>query len=221
MNKVSNQQPAAGSQRKCGFLDFAGSWLPGARSCRGATTRRGMTLIETLVAISILSVAIVAPMSLTMQSLSAAYYARDQITAFNLAQEAIESVRSVRDGNILSIALNASPTCASDGLSMHLLCGIPIDRDFMIDTRDNHITPCDQDGTSACDSLQTDGDLYGYEAGWTDTLFTRTVRVTYVGVGNDEINIKVTVERPAGLHQAPPFILHENLYRWVEDGSGA
>lgn len=180
-----------------------------------------MTLIETLVAISILTVAIVGPMSLTMQSLAAAFYARDQITAFNLAQEAIESVRSVRDGNILSIALNTSPTCASDGLSMHLLCSIPIDRDFMIDTRNNEITTCDADGSAACSPLQTDGDLYGYQAGWQDTLFTRIVHVTYVGSGHDEIQIKVTVTNQLGLHAVPPFILYENLYRWVEDGSGA
>ena len=65
---------------------------------------KGFTLIETMVAISILMVAIVAPMSLAAQSLSAAYYARDQITAFYLAQEGIEVVRSVRDTNILKIA---------------------------------------------------------------------------------------------------------------------
>ena len=53
------------------------------------TMKKGFTLIETLVAVSLLTVAIVAPMTLTARSLSAAYYARDQITAFHLAQEAI------------------------------------------------------------------------------------------------------------------------------------
>ena len=92
-----------------------------------APASRGMTLIETLVAISILAVAIVAPMTLTMQSLSSAYYARDQVVASNLAQEAIESVRAVRDGNILRIALNG-PDVACTPTS--LLCNIPIDTDF-------------------------------------------------------------------------------------------
>src|SRR3989344_4356012 len=71
-------------------------------------TSRGFTLIETLVAVSFLTVAIVAPMTLTTKSLSTAYYARDQITSFHLAQEAIETVRHVRDGNILSNALGES-----------------------------------------------------------------------------------------------------------------
>src|SRR3989338_503600 len=67
----------------------------------------GFTLIETLVAISLLTVAIVVPMSLVTKSLSTAYYARDQVTAFHLAQEAIEIVRHVRDNNIL---MNAQGT---------------------------------------------------------------------------------------------------------------
>ena len=92
--------------------------------------RSGFTLIETLVAISLLAVAIVAPMSLTTQSLSSAYYARDQMTAFHLAQEAIESVRSVRDENILANEAD-------------LLAGIPAGGEpVVIDTRDNEMTVC-------------------------------------------------------------------------------
>src|SRR3989338_11299272 len=45
-------------------------------TCRAS---RGFTLIETMVAIALLTISIVAPMSLTTQSLASAYYARDQI----------------------------------------------------------------------------------------------------------------------------------------------
>lgn len=179
---------------------------------------RGMTLIETLVAVSILAVAIVAPMSLTIQSLLSAYYARDQVVAFNLAQEAIESVRSVRDGNILRIALNIPEGSCTP---TNLLCGIPIGADFMIDTRDNEMTRCDIDGTPECSPLQTDPaqTLYGYQSGWTATPFTRTVRAEFVDVEQNEVRITVTVTRP-GSGAFPSVVLHENLYRWVEDGSG-
>lgn len=177
-----------------------------------------MTLIETLVAITILSVAIVAPMSLTIQSLLAAYYARDQVVAFNLAQEAVESVRAVRDGNILRIALNIPEGSCTP---TNLLCGIPIDADFMIDTRDNVITRCDADGTAACSPLQTDPaqTFYGYQSGWIDTPFIRTVRAEFVDGSNNEVRLTVTVTRPGG-GVFPSVILTENLYRWVEDGSG-
>src|SRR3989338_10635926 len=69
---------------------------------------RGFTLVETLVAVMLLSVAVVAPMSLAAKSLGSAYYARDQITAFYLAQEAIEALRSIRDSQILIIAGSSS-----------------------------------------------------------------------------------------------------------------
>lgn len=176
------------------------------------TPQKGMTLIETLVAITILTVAIISPMSLTMQSLSASYYARDQIAAFNLGQEAIESVRAIRDGNILRIAYNQpDPACSP----MTLLCSIPIGTAFVIDTRNNEITQC----TGACPPLQTDGDLYGYENGWADTRYTRTVTADFVEGTTDEIRVSVTVTWVAGHLQTRSFTIYENLYRWVNDGS--
>ena len=182
-----------------------------------------MTLIETLVAITILTVAIVAPMSLTMQSLSASYYARDQVTAFNIGQEAIESVRALRDGNILRIAYNQpDPNCSP----MTLLCGIPIGTPFVIDTRKTTpikaITRCEGpivDGKPSCDALQTDGDIYGYQSGWASTRFTRTVNADYVEGTQDEIRVSVTVTWQAGPRQTRTFTIYENLYRWVNDGS--
>lgn len=188
-----------------------------------APSARGMTLIETLVAISILTVAIISPMSLTMQSLSASYYARDQITAFNLGQEAIESVRAVRDGNILAIAFGTTPNCP-DGEPMHLLCGIPIATPFTIDTRNNQRTPCtlpdgsDSDILADCPPLQTDGDLYGYDEVWTNTRYKRTVIAEFIPGTQDEIRVTVTVEWVVG-RQTRTFVIYENLYRWVIDGS--
>ncbi len=185
-----------------------------------ATSSPGMTLVETLVAVSILTVAIVAPMTLTMQSLSAAYYARDQVIASNLAQEAIESVRAVRDANILILALGVSDTCIADVGSppMHLMCGIPIDEPFTIDARTD---PPDIERCSGeCAKLKTDNNLYGHDNAWTiETPFRRTVHAEYVSGGTDEIRVTVTVTRENAVRDAPPVVLHENLYRWVPDGS--
>lgn len=178
-----------------------------------------MTLVETLVAVSILSVAIVAPMSLTMQSLAAAYYARDQVIASNLAQEAVEAVRAVRDANILRLALTSNATCPTDGEPLHLLCGIPTSgQSFTIDARTNppEITQC----AGECPMLRTDNNLYGYGSGWAETAFRRTVVAEYVSGGQDEIRITVTVQREDSFRSSPPVVISENLYRWVSDGSG-
>lgn len=188
---------------------------------------KGFTLIETLVAITLLTVAIVAPMSLAAQSLAAAYYARDQITAFFLAQEAIEAVRSVRDAQILEIAQNTG----SEGVDLFgpvPLGNVPFTIDAGEVEADQAITTCN--GT--CPPLQTDGTLYGYYdnppvnpppagSGWQNSNFTRTVKAAYVNGDEDEIRLTVTVTWKTGAFQERSFSISENLYRWVNDGSGS
>ena len=191
------------------------------------TAQSGFTLIETLVAITLLTVAITEPISLTTQSLESAYYARDQITAFYLAQEAIEAVRSVRDAQILQITQTANAS------SINIFGPIPLsDQLFRIDARQTDstkaIVKCSEDDLSggACIPLETDGTLYGYPSGgedpsqWTATNITRTVKAHIDGSGQDEIRITVTVTWQTGAFQSRSFSISENLYRWVQDGSG-
>ena len=181
------------------------------------TTRkhvRGFTLIETMVAVSLLSIAIVAPMSLTTKSLAAAYYARDQITAFHLAQEAIESVRHLRDHNILLTAL---------GTPTDILSGIPLNTLFVVSTLDDSIdTAACVSGT--CTPIQIDPTqtFYGYGSGWTDTRFTRTVQAQSVSEQDgvpQEIRVSVTVSWRTGTFQTRSFTIRQNLYRWVSDAT--
>nr|AQQ75003.1 hypothetical protein [uncultured bacterium] len=197
------------------------------------TSEHGMTLVETLVAVSILSIAIVAPMTLTMRSLSAAYYARDQVIMSNLAQEGIEAVRALRDANILTIATNSEADC-SDGGPMQLLCGIPIDQVFTIDARKNppEVGSCGGVEEGECGRLMTDGNLYGHDSTWTTkTPYKRTIRAEVVaGINStedengeqiyDEIRVQVVVTRDDSTYTAPEVVIVENLYRWVNDGSG-
>ncbi|QQG38227.1 MAG: prepilin-type N-terminal cleavage/methylation domain-containing protein [Candidatus Kaiserbacteria bacterium] len=170
---------------------------------------RGFTLIETLVAVSLLSVAIVAPMSLTGRSLAAAYYARDQVTAFHLAQEGIESVRHARDHNIL---LNALGTPAD------LLAGIPSTTGdpFTVDTTNNDaMALCNP--LEACPALRTNGELYGYNEDWNSTRFTRSISAVFVDGSTDEVKVNVVVSWQSGAFQSRSVTISENLYRWVRE----
>jgi prepilin-type N-terminal cleavage/methylation domain-containing protein len=65
--------------------------------------KRGLTLVETLVAISILTIAVVGPLGIIGQALHSSYYTRDQVTAYYLSQEAIEYVRNLRDMQSINI----------------------------------------------------------------------------------------------------------------------
>ncbi len=77
-------------------------------------TKKAFTLIETLVAISILTIALTGPLAVIAQALKSSYFARDQITAYYLAQEAVEYIRNQRDINGLK-GIDAST--AEDWLS--------------------------------------------------------------------------------------------------------
>ncbi len=61
----------------------------------------GFTLVETLIAISIFSVSIVALMSILGSGISNTNYAKTKITAEYLAQGGIEYVRNMRDNYVL------------------------------------------------------------------------------------------------------------------------
>ena len=57
----------------------------------------GFTLIESLVAVSILMIAIASPMTLAQKGLATAILSKDEMTAGFLGQDAIEAVRNARD----------------------------------------------------------------------------------------------------------------------------
>ncbi|MBU6491039.1 prepilin-type N-terminal cleavage/methylation domain-containing protein [Patescibacteria group bacterium] len=62
----------------------------------------GFTLIETMVAITILSLAVVGPLFTASRAITAAQGARYELTASYLAQEGIEYVRAMRDNEYLA-----------------------------------------------------------------------------------------------------------------------
>ncbi len=168
-------------------------------------TPKAFTLVETMVATSILVIAVAGPMTLTSRSLASGFYARDQVTAFHLAQEALEVVRAVRDQNIL-LTLAGTPTS--------LLEGVPSTegQPFIVDARDNSMTLC----STTCAPIRNNGTLYGYgTTGWESTRFTRTVTAVFVDGNTDELKVSVEVRWRSGVFQERSFTIRENLYRWA------
>lgn len=164
--------------------------------------RDGFSMVETLVAITILLVAIAAPMRIAQDGLSGARVAQDQVIASYLAQEAVEYVRWVRDTNTLE----------GDGW----LSGLSACRnnECVIDVIAEEVDGCDGE----CPSLQINGNgQYGYGPGgqWENTPFVRTVEINDV-TENDpdtEVQVVVTVEwQTKDVDRS--FVTREFMFNW-------
>ena len=87
--------------------------------------KNGFTLLETVIAIGIVSIGILSILALSKQSELIVYDARDKLTAAYLAKEGIEVVRNRRDQNWLmgGVAWN-------DGIESISLQNLKIDNNF-------------------------------------------------------------------------------------------
>lgn len=177
---------------------------------------QGFTLIETLLAVLILSMALAGPLTIASRSMQTALVAKDQTIAYYLAQDAVEYVRFARDTNTLK---NTDWLAGSGGNSTDL-------------------SPCKSTGgTAACylDSLSQNptrpiacedslcslhklyydatNNYFTYNTNATQTLFTRAISIT-APAGGTEASLVVTVtwsDMPNVTHKV---VVKEYLYDW-------
>lgn len=163
----------------------------------------GFTLIETLVAITILLVAIGGPLTLATKSLFSAIVAKDQFIATYLVQDAIEYIRYKRDSNYLATEpvpwLYGLDSCISN------VC--------RIDSRTDTIEVCGSDGCPYLKYDESNG-FYGYLNG-NETFFNRTITLTEVNT--HEYAIDVNVSWRTGTFEAD-FTSKENIFNWLDNG---
>jgi prepilin-type N-terminal cleavage/methylation domain-containing protein len=168
---------------------------------------RAFTLIETLVAITVLVVAVSTPVSLAAQSLFAAFYAKDQTTAFYLAQEGVEMIKNTRDHNLLVLLRD-------NGVG-NWLDGIALNTDLYVDTPHNQIYTsgtCPQ----SCPALAYDGVFYNHANG-VPSRFARTVRVTQDTADANEALVTSTVTWKTGSFKERSFSVSERIYNWLPE----
>lgn len=157
-------------------------------------TGSGFTLVETMVAITVLLLAIVGPMTLAQQGISSSRASKNQITAYYLAQEAFEYVRNQRDYNILN--------------GKNLLFGLAncLGDSCIIDSINDDVSACG----ASCDLLRESPEgLFGYDGSWTETDFRRKVFIVPSGMNSDEIVVEVTMSWD---NDTKTFMTKESLF---------
>lgn len=161
----------------------------------------GFTLVETMVAITVLLLAVTAAFSAAQSGLSGSYYANEEITAFYLAQDAVEFVREIRDHNPSASWLAGLEPCVSGK------CAV-----------DSYRETVDTCAEGVCGKLflktgaSADSGIYGYSnQSSTETPFTREVSIA--PLSDNEARLNVTIKwNSKGKDQS--FSVRENIYNF-------
>ncbi len=152
---------------------------------------KGFTLVEMLVAVAILSLSIAGTFTAVQGGIQSSSIAKDQITAFWLAQEGMEFIKNIRDENALhSVA----------GQSRNWLAGfssVPTDPCYFgktctIDSPLKQISTC-SGGFGSCPFLRQDSNtgLFGYISSWTVTNFQREIQ--FQNIAPNEVMVVINM----------------------------
>ena len=142
-------------------------------------------MVETLVAISILLLVVVGPMTTAQKGIKNAYFANEQVTAVFLAQEAIEAVRAVRDVRALLVYGNPAGDTAGWAQGLGCTSGCAYIRDT------NTFGPCVENNSCRLE-VGTTG-AYDHDViGGIDSPFTRVVTVGNAVAGGVPVTVVVS-----------------------------
>ncbi len=197
---------------------------------KAKNTKKGFTLVETLVAITVLLVGIIGPIYIATEGIKAAMYAKDQVIAGYLAQDALEYMiatqkQGVFGGTAASDDQNGcitpegainSKNCYIDTSNittpyMHAcfryVNGVALDRDFCPEMT--------YDDTKGYGYEGFDVDTATYPAGTLSSGFRRYINMERItGLGGNGIRFRVVVLWQANLFaRNRPLIMTPGEFR--------
>ncbi len=154
--------------------------------------RHGQSLVEAIVAVSVLLAAFLGIFALLSSSLHNNRIAADSSTATYLAAEGIEVVKNILDHNVI----------VGDPWNNGFASG-----DFEVDYASADLSP--YVGRNL--SFNPTTNVYDYEAGGALTAFTRRIRITFFG--GDEIGVNSIVSWTTGQAQSS-VNLEDHFLNW-------
>jgi prepilin-type N-terminal cleavage/methylation domain-containing protein len=185
----------------------------------GNYKKRGFTIVETLVAVSILLVGVAVAFSTAHLGVSSTNEVRNRIAAIFLAQEGIEGVKNIKDSNLLKRSQGGEQnrnwlegiTNFPGACSSNYGCGYDI---FGGPNENGELHLCDQSGTSCeIQEFERDGvDLYRQaDYGGSAVNFVRRIYVDEVKE-DAEARVRVVITQkddPSFYYEVTAF-----MYNW-------
>lgn len=167
----------------------------------------GFTLLEALVAISILMVAVVAPITIAQKGLSSASYTKNQMIASYLAQDAMEYIKNRRDLKTINSTISER-TDWLDGLEDCFVTSDGWTEDgCSVDTVEDNIKAYDSTEFLRKDRINK---FYGHNIADDKTNFKRQVKI-WKKEPNQEAVVKVTVSWGEGENKIDVYSLMFNF----------
>ena len=158
-------------------------------------TQKGFTLIETMVAVTIIALAIAGPLTTASRAIVAGELSRDQFVASYLAQEGIEYVRAMRDDEFLALYPPQPGTAATawnnflNGVSAGSIAGCRATTCTLDPAKAMNQALASCSG-SACTPLYLSNGIYTQQStipGSVKTSFTRTIQAFTVSANEEQI----------------------------------
>jgi len=177
--------------------------------------KKGFTLVEVMFAVFILTFTIVGLMTVVSNSLFAARYARDEITANYLLQEVVDYIRNDRDSSVfLKSAEGSSDTLWASFYTKYNLCREGSGSGCILDVSKGEIKSCTETNCYLYyDSSAQNKSFYNYNSNdGKKTKFRRQIIVSQGG-SSDEITVYVKVMWKNG-NKDKSIDLQTSLLRW-------
>lgn len=174
----------------------------------------GFTVLESIVAIFVLSVAISGAFTAVQTSLSQSTISKDEVKAFYLAQEAVEIIRNKRDANQLSRISGVSTSWLSgfaensgDPCYFGKVCRVESSLPTTFVTCGN--------SWDTCPNLRQDSSSYliGYNGAWGLTNFKREIMMGAPSADEIAVVVRVIWTKGARTYE---FKAKTHMFNWVQ-----